>query len=117
MKTETIYIQGLEREIVFHIGCNQYENFQIIDMCSSDDLWFHASNVSSCHVVSIIPPDIIDKKNLQYIIKAGALLCKNNTNKLKSLKKIEIIYTKIQNITKTTIPGCVITKNCKSIIC
>jgi len=117
MKTETIYIQGLEREIVFHIGSNQYENFQVIDMGSPDDLWFHVKNESSCHVVGIIPPDIIDKKQLRYIIKTGASLCKSHTNKLKSVKNIEIIYTKIQYITKTNIAGCVTTINTKSIIC
>ena len=31
MKTEIIFIQGLEREILFHIGKNQNENFKVID--------------------------------------------------------------------------------------
>ena len=54
---------------------------------------------------------------MRYIITAGALLCKNNTNKLKSLKNIEIIYTQIKNITKTKIPGCVETQNVKTVTC
>ena len=101
MKTETIFIQGLEREILFHIGKNQNENFKVIDMGSEDDLWFHAKDESSCHVVCEIPDDI-DKKELQYIIKAGALLCKSNTNKLIILITINLtnedrkhIYTSI----------------------
>ena len=44
-------------------------------------------------------------------------ICKNNTNKLKSLKNIEIIYTQIKNITKTKIPGCVETQNVKTVTC
>jgi predicted ribosome quality control (RQC) complex YloA/Tae2 family protein len=116
MKTETIFIQALKREILFHIGKNQNENFKVIDMGSEDDLWFHAKDESSCHVVCVIPDDI-DKKELQYIIKAGALLCKSNTNKLKSLSNVIITYTQIKNITKTKTPGCVLTQNTKTIVC
>lgn len=116
MKAETIFIQGLKREILFYIGKNKNENFEVIDMGSDDDIWFHAKDESSCHVVCEIPDDI-NKKELRYIIKTGALLCKINTNKLKSLSNIEIIYTQIKNITKTEVPGCVLTKNTKTIVC
>jgi predicted ribosome quality control (RQC) complex YloA/Tae2 family protein len=114
MKTEIVYIQGLDREITFYIGQNQNENFDVIDMGDSEDLWFHANNISSCHVVASLPEDI-DKKDLKYIIKTGALLCKNNTNKLKTLKNIEIVYTQIKNITKTSTAGCVEIKKSKII--
>jgi predicted ribosome quality control (RQC) complex YloA/Tae2 family protein len=118
MKTENIFIQALDREILFYIGKNQNENFKVIDMGVEDDLWFHAKDESSCHVVCEIPDDIdIDKKELQSIIKTGALLCKNNTNKLTSLSNVAIIYTQIKNITKTKTPGCVLTQNTKTIIC
>jgi len=116
MKTENVFIQSLKREIVFYIGKNQNENFKVIDMGSDDDLWFHAKDESSCHVVCEIPDDI-DKKELQYIIKTGAVLCKNNTNKLKSLSNVAITYTQIKNITKTKTPGCVLTQNTKTIVC
>jgi len=116
MKTESIFIQALKREIVFYIGKNQNENFQVIDKGNEDDLWFHAKNESSCHVVCELPDDI-NKKDLRYIIKEGALLCKNSTNKLKSLKNVEIIYTQIKNITKTNVAGCVITSKTKIIEC
>ena len=116
MKTENVFIQALKREILFYIGKNQNENFEVIDMGSEDDLWFHAKDESSCHVVCEIPDDI-DKKELRYIIKTGALLCKNNTNKLKSLSNIAINYTQIKNITKTNVAGCVITQNTKTIVC
>jgi predicted ribosome quality control (RQC) complex YloA/Tae2 family protein len=116
MKREIVFIQGLKREITFYIGKNQSENFEVIDKGSPDDLWFHANVVSSCHVVCELP-DNLNKKELSYIIKAGALLCKNNTNKLKGLSNIEIIYTKIENITKTKVPGCVLTENTKKIVC
>lgn len=116
MKTETILIQGLKREVTFYIGKNQNENFEVIDNGSPNDLWFHAKDVSSCHVVCDLPENL-NKKELSYIIKTGALLCKNNTNKLKGLSNVEIIYTKIENVTKTKVPGCVITQNEKKIVC
>jgi predicted ribosome quality control (RQC) complex YloA/Tae2 family protein len=114
MKTEILFIQGLNREITFYIGQNQNENFEIIDKGNDNDFWFHANNISSCHVVAIIPENI-NKKELRYIIKMGALLCKINTNKLKSLNNVKIVYTQIKNIEKTNIPGCVKIKNGKSI--
>ena len=116
MKTETIFIQALDREILFYIGKNQKENFAVIDMGSEQDLWFHAKDESSCHVVCDLPDDI-NKKELQSIIKTGALLCKINTNKLKSLSNVAITYTQIKNITKTKTPGCVLTQNTKTIVC
>lgn len=116
MRTENIFIQALKREIVFYIGKNQNENFDVIDMATNDDLWFHAKDESSCHIVCEIPNDL-NKKELQYIIKVGALLCKNNTNKLKNIPKVAIIYTQIKNVTKTTVEGCVITQGVKTIVC
>ena len=116
MKVEIIFIEALKREITFHIGKNQDENFQVIDNGNPKDIWFHAKNISSCHVVCEIPEEI-NKNDLRYIIKVGALLCKNNTNKLKSIKNVEIVYTFIRNITKTNVEGCFITKNTKIIKC
>ena len=115
MKTETIFIQAIKREITFYIGKSKEENFEVIDKGCPEDLWFHAKNISSCHVVCETPDDI-DKKELRYIITAGALLCKTNTNKLKSMSNVEITYTQIKNITKTSVPGCVETQNTKTIV-
>jgi predicted ribosome quality control (RQC) complex YloA/Tae2 family protein len=106
MKIENLFLQGLNREITFYIGQNKNENFDVIDKGESDDLWFHANEVSSCHVVANIPKDI-SQKEIKYIIKAGAMLCKRYTNKLKSLLDVEIIYTQIKNIEKTQEMGCV----------
>ena len=115
MKTEIITIQPLKREITFYIGKSKEDNFDVIDAGNENDLWFHASHDSSCHIVCEVP-DNIDRSDMKYIIKMGALLCKNNTNKLKTQKNVEIIYTQIKNITKTAIAGCVQTTNTKTII-
>jgi predicted ribosome quality control (RQC) complex YloA/Tae2 family protein len=117
MKTETIFVQPLKREVTFYIGKTQSENFDTIDKGSENDLWFHAKDVSSCHVVCEVPDDITKKKELAYIIKIGAMLCKEHTNKLKSERNVEIIYTQIKNVTKTAVAGCVMTQNTKTIIC
>ena len=117
MKTEIIFVQPLKTEVTFHIGQKQSENFDTIDKGCETDLWFHAKDVSSCHVVCEIPDDITKKKDLMYIIKIGALLCKNNTSKLRSISNVEIIYIQIKNITKTAVAGCVITQNTKTIVC
>jgi predicted ribosome quality control (RQC) complex YloA/Tae2 family protein len=114
MKTENIFIQGLNDEITFYIGQKQSENFDVIDMGNENDLWFHANEISSCHVVAILPEDI-NKKKLTYIIKTGALLCKINTNKLKSQNNVEIVYAQLKDIEKTNIPGCVKIKKGKVI--
>ena len=80
MKTEVLFLQGLNREITFYIGQNKNENFDVIDKGTHNDLWFHANEISSCHVVASIPEDIKNKER-KYIIKAGGLLCKKYTNK------------------------------------
>lgn len=106
MKTIEVFFKKLNREIIFHIGQNKNENFDVIDIGKQTDLWFHSNNNPSCHVVAIIP-EYIEKKDLIQIIKTGALLCKSNTNKLKSMTNVEIIYSQIKHLRKTSIPGCV----------
>lgn len=115
MKIENLFLQGLNKEITFYIGQNKNENFDVIDKGKPNDLWFHANNLSSCHIVAIIPKDI-SNRDKKYIIKAGALLCKKYTNKLKYVKDVEIIFTQIKNVEKTNHPGCVIIKEKKEII-
>lgn len=45
----------------------------------------------------------------------GALLCKSNTNKLKTIANVEIVYSQIKNLVKTSVPGCVSILNKKII--
>jgi predicted ribosome quality control (RQC) complex YloA/Tae2 family protein len=103
-KTEVKFVQGLNEEITFHIGKSPSGNFEIIDNADEDDLWFHVDNESSCHVVASIPENM-DRKDIRYIMKQGAVLCKQNSKFKKSKTKTNIIYTKIKNVEKTDIPG------------
>lgn len=115
MKTETITIYEIDCDITFYIGQNRHDNFNVIDKGSSSDLWFHAKTESSCHVVAIIPEDI-ERNEMKYIIKKGAVLCKTHTSKLKDLHNVEIIYSQIKNVKKTRIPGLVNVSNEKKIV-
>lgn len=98
---------------IFYIGENAQDNFDVIDKGGSDDLWFHAKHVSSCHVVVVT---VQKNKKLRTIIRQAALLCKQYTNKLSKNPTTEIIYTKLKHVTKTDTIGCVLTTNTKEII-
>ena len=116
MKQETVNFDNIVDDVVYYIGTNASDNFDIIDKGRSEDYWFHAKDFSSCHVVVQLPDDI-DKRGLKTIIKRGAMICKQNTHKLSQLDNVEIIYTRIKNVTKTDVIGCVTTTHTKTIIC
>jgi hypothetical protein len=112
MKQEIVFFDNIVDDVTYYIGTNAKDNFDVIDMGKPNDYWFHASNCSSCHVVVQLPDDI-DKRGLRTIVKRGARLCKENTH---ITDKVEIIYTRIKNVTKTDVVGCVNLKSSKSII-
>jgi predicted ribosome quality control (RQC) complex YloA/Tae2 family protein len=116
MKIETIFFESINKEIIYYIGRNSKENFSVIDMGKQDDIWIHVKDESSCHVVIYLPDERIERTKLKQIIKKGCLLCKENTNKLKNVKKVEMIYTQIKYVTKTNVEGCVITENTKTFL-
>jgi predicted ribosome quality control (RQC) complex YloA/Tae2 family protein len=116
MKLETKYIAPLGIEIEFKVGQNAHDNFAVIESSNITDLWFHISDNSSSHVVASIPPDIqFEKKQMMYIVKQGAILCKQHS-RYKSQKNVSVVYTTIQNITLTNIPGSVTIQNSKTVI-
>ena len=119
MKTQVVYFDNIKKEITYLIGENAADNFLVIDASDSEtDIWFHSKEGSSCHVVAKIPTSQqLNKKEFMTICKKGGLLCKFNTPKLKKQSNVEIIYTKISNITKTNIDGLVHTTKTKTLIC
>lgn len=122
----TKYIPSLKLSVVYKIGANATNNFELIDEADKDDLWFHLKETSSCHVIACLKNityttldddmpnyydldfDDLDKKQKQQIIKQGALLCKQYS-RLKSMKNVEIIYTKIEHVEKLDVIGSVLT--------
>lgn len=77
MKTELVIIKGLSTPVTFYIGRSQEENHDVIALGSVNErnLWFHASNRPSCHVIAILPPTL-DRKQRGAIIRRGAYFCK-----------------------------------------
>jgi predicted ribosome quality control (RQC) complex YloA/Tae2 family protein len=117
MKTINIYFPEFKKEISYLIGQNARDNFAVIDEGVEDDIWFHAKDDSSCHIICILPNDLnlsCNEKNL--LILKGAELCKFHTHKLISLYKVPILYTEIKNITKSKTPGLVNVKNYNTIV-
>ena len=115
MKNIELPIINSELKIKFLIGKNALDNFSIIDNSNKEDIWFHLEDYPSSHVIAKVFNITINKKELKYIIKQGALLCKQNS-KYASYPNIKIIYTKINNVKKTNVIGSVITMNTQRII-
>jgi len=109
MITEIFSLNRTEYTIL--IGCNKYENFNIINDSISSDIWFHVDGEPSCHV--ILKNTLKMREIPKQVIKRCAYLCKINS-KAKILKKCTIIYTQIEKITKTDIIGQVIVGDHKS---
>lgn len=100
-----------EYEII--IGKNAQENFDIIDTSDENDIWFHLDDHSSPHV--IIRTNGLGMKIDKKIIKRACVLCKQHS-KLKSEKKVAVIYTLIKYVKKDEkIVGTVHTTNVKTI--
>jgi predicted ribosome quality control (RQC) complex YloA/Tae2 family protein len=116
MKTELYKVVNLEMPVEYLIGKSAQDNFDCIDIGAPDDIWFHIKDVPSCHVIAKISEQSkLDKKITQTIVKHGALLCKQNS-KYKSSSNVEIIYTKLSNVTKSEPVGSVIAENTKTIM-
>jgi predicted ribosome quality control (RQC) complex YloA/Tae2 family protein len=116
MRKVTKYIDTIKGYIEFRVGQNAKENFDLIDDSKADDIWFHISQASSCHVVAKIPTDKnYDKTVLKKIAVQGAVICKQHS-KYKSDGAVHVIYTKIQNVVKSPTIGAVSVEEYKTII-
>ena len=116
MRKVNIYIDAIKEHIEFRVGQNARENFDLIDDSGTDDIWFHITQASSCHVVAKIPQDKnYDKKTLKRISVQGAVICKQYS-KYKSDGAVSVIYTRIKNVVKTPTIGSVSVEEYKTII-
>jgi hypothetical protein len=101
MKTELVTIKGLSTPVTFYIGRTQEENHDVIALGSSRDLWFHAANKPSCHVIAVLPVTM-DRRQRGAIIRRGAYLCKSYTTGSPSA----IMYAPLTHVTPVVdIPG------------
>ena len=104
MLEKTIFVGSVRREILYLVGKNQRENFNIIDASNDNDVWFHVEGFPSGHVVARIADMAMDKKQKRDVVKQGAVLCKQHS-KYKSDKNVKIVYSMIKNIQKTAVVG------------
>jgi len=139
MRTVTRFIPSIGESILYNIGRNAKNNVEIIEESHPEDIWFHVSNESSCHVIAVMNleyyntihngvtdpekeylrynfiPDNLTKKQFMHIIKQGAVICKEYS-KCKSEKNVEIIYTNVENVIPTNIVGTVSAFKSKKIV-
>jgi len=102
MKTISLNISNISSEITYYIGKDAKDNFDIIDKANPEDIWIHASDYSSCHVIADMHNENhLSKKQIYSIIINGIHLCLKNTNSLHQQKNIEFSYTKVKNVVKT----------------
>lgn len=103
MRSLEVDIPKLNTSVVFLVGQSAQDNDTILQNAKSEDLWFHVNHKSSCHVIANTSDIIVPRKHMKYIIKQGAVLCKQYS--YPSDKNLEIIYTRVKNIETTNIPG------------
>ena len=116
MRTETRKVAGFTDPLTFYIGTNAAENHSVLDSAKPADYWFHADTTSSAHVVAVVPEGTA-RKQLKYIVKQGALLCKQHTAKLAKEANTPIMFTRAGNVRKTETPGEVHVMSERSVIC
>jgi predicted ribosome quality control (RQC) complex YloA/Tae2 family protein len=110
-----IFDNNLNDELIYIVGENAQDNWNLIDASSQNDLWFHLENHPSSHVVLKMPNiKNAEKKISKQSIIHCAVECKNYS-KLKNTKKVSVIYTEIKNVTKADKPGSVYTKKIRVI--
>jgi predicted ribosome quality control (RQC) complex YloA/Tae2 family protein len=128
----TRYIPSIQTNIIYKVGKNAQDNFDLIDKAQPNDLWFHLKDEPSCHVIACLKnitfntrddemPNFyniefeeLDKKQKQQIITQGALVCKQ-FSKFKNKKNVDFIYTKIKYVHKTETLGSVLAHYTKTI--
>jgi hypothetical protein len=116
MHIRQVQFPNINNKVYFYVGVTAVDNVEVLLHASPTDLWFHAKDTSSCHVIAVLPFGI-NKKQMFTIIKHGASLCKRNTNKFISMKNIDFIYTERQyiEIDNTKIGQVTIVNDCKTI--
>jgi len=100
----------MKQYVVFEIGENAQDNFDIIDRAKPEDLWFHVQGFSSSHVIAKIANYDLDKKQVRQISVQGAVVCKQHSI-YSHMTDLAIIYTKIKNIKKSSEVGKVFTRD------
>ena len=89
-------------DFLIQIGQNQMDNSEMVVAAVETDIWFHGADGPSCHVILKNTSKLRDIP--RQLIKRCAYLCKINSQ-LKTQKKCNIMYAKIENVVSINIPG------------
>lgn len=111
MKEDKITDRNLDLELIYWIGENAQDNWDIIDKANPKDIWFHLANEPSAHIILRLPEDIKNiRKQLskQTLLHCG-MVCKQHS-KFATAPKKKVVYTEILNISKGDKPGAVFTR-------
>jgi len=111
--SKTVVLQNTV-SIEYVIGQNAQDNFDIIDDAEQYHWWFHIEGQSSGHVIAKCD-DNIDKKTIRYVIKQGAVICKQYS-KYANMKNVKIVCARVRDVTKTDKIGAVTLNNSKIIM-
>lgn len=94
-------------------GRNAENNDQLLDFAAPEDVWFHAANVSSGHVILRNPGKEVLRKIPRQVIKRCACICKAT---IKARGTCTIMYTDRKRVTKTNVPGRVMADSWKEVV-
>lgn len=101
MKIGYIYDEKINQDLVYWVGENAQDNWDMIDKSDQNNVWFHLDGHPSAHVILRI--DFDKKKLLKQTLLQCAVQCKINSkfvNQTSNKQKIKIVYTEIRNISK-----------------
>jgi len=97
-------------EIIYYIGENAKDNWDILDNCIKINemyIWFHLNSFPSCYVIMCSTIEQIKETDINNYLYYGAELCKNNS-KYRNYSNLKIIYTTLNKLKKTNNVGEVI---------
>ena len=100
------------KEYLIQIGKSKEENDELCDASVDADIWFHVENEPSCHVFLKNIDQLKLRDIPRQVIKRCAYLCKINS-KSKTQSKCKIMYTRMENVTKTLQVGQVVVESYK----
>jgi len=111
MKEERIVDNKTNKEMIYWIGENAQDNWDIIDKANQNDIWFHLADHPSTHII-LRMDDIPFKKISKQTLIHCAVQCRMHSKFpiISPKQKMRIIYTEIKNVSKGDKPGSVYTK-------
>ena len=87
--------------VVIRVGRNAKENDIAVASAQPHHLWFHLSGLPSAHVILCCEPGDEIPKGLVH--DCALLVCHFSKGSIKALKRVEVSYCSVSNLTKS---GC-----------